>query len=221
MARCRLSLAQKFSMRWRAWYKILSYGRRFLRLALGGITASLPACSSGPRTRSSASNALSAISVTASSPGSRASAPSRSCACPGESANPVGLPSASTLAWILVVSPPLLRPIASAAPLFCGPGAVLMGADDGAVDHRPLVVGVIRQVPENPFPCPGLRPAAEAGVHLLPRTEPLRQIAPGDAGAVVEEHRLNKQAVVLRGDPDVPLTAGQQVLDPLPLVVTQ
>jgi hypothetical protein len=84
-----------------------------LRLPLGGITAVLPASARGLSTRSSASKALSAIRVSAARPGSRASAPSRSCACPGERANPVGLPSASTVAWIFVLRPPRLRPIAS------------------------------------------------------------------------------------------------------------
>jgi len=65
--------------------------------------------------------------MSASSEGSRASAPCRSCACPGVRWNPVGLPRASHVAWILVVSPPLLRPIASCSrtslvscPLFYG-----------------------------------------------------------------------------------------------------
>jgi hypothetical protein len=51
------------------------------RLARGGITAVLPAAASGSRTRSSASNALSAISVSASIVG-RGSAPTRSCPSP-------------------------------------------------------------------------------------------------------------------------------------------
>ena len=40
------------------------------------------------------------------------SAQVRSCACPGVSITSTGLPSASTRAWILVVSPPRERPIA-------------------------------------------------------------------------------------------------------------
>src|SRR3954453_3732319 len=47
MARYCFSLAKKFSIRWRALYKSRSYGRGFLRLALGGITAALPARASG------------------------------------------------------------------------------------------------------------------------------------------------------------------------------
>ena len=87
-----------------------------MRLPLGGITAAFPACSRGLSTRSSASKALSAINAPATRSGSRASAPSRSCACPGERLKPVGLPSASTMAWIFVLRPPRLRPIASSPP---------------------------------------------------------------------------------------------------------
>ena len=37
----------------------------------------------------------------------------RDPACPPVKKKPVGLPSASTVAWIVVLNPPLLRPIAS------------------------------------------------------------------------------------------------------------
>ncbi len=72
----------------------------------GGITAVLPAAASGSRTRSSASNALSAISVSASIVGSRWSAPTRSCASPPVRKKPIALPSPSTRAWILVIEWP-------------------------------------------------------------------------------------------------------------------
>jgi hypothetical protein len=98
---------------------------------------------------------------------------------------------------------------------------VLVGAHHGAVDHGVLVVGVAGQALEDPFPHAGLGPAAEAGVDLLPGAEPFRQVAPGDAGAVPVQHRLDEQAVVLGRDPDPPLAPGQEVLDPVPLVVPQ
>jgi hypothetical protein len=74
----------------------------------------------GSRTRSSASNALSAISVSASIVGRRWSAPTRSCASPPVRKKPSGLPSASTSVWILVLSPPRERPIAWSSPAFFG-----------------------------------------------------------------------------------------------------
>src|SRR5206468_9340961 len=63
--------------------------------------------------------------------------------------------------------------------------------------------------------------AAEAGVDLLPGPEPLRQVAPGDARPVAVQHRLHEQAVVLRRDPDVSQAPGQEILDPLPLVIAE
>jgi len=90
------------------------------RLDRGGITAVLPASASGSSTRASASNALSPIRVSASIVGSRWSAPTRSCASPPVRKNPIGLPSASTRACILVLSPPRERPIAWSSPAFFG-----------------------------------------------------------------------------------------------------
>src|SRR3954469_21521695 len=60
---------------------------------------------------------------------------------------------------------------------------MLMGPHDRAVDHGVLVVGLRRQVLEHSLPHAGLRPAAEAPLHLDPTAEPLREIAPRDAGA--------------------------------------
>src|ERR671926_934889 len=76
-------------------------------------------------------------------------------------------------------------------------------------------------MPEDPLPYAGPGPAAEAGVHLLPIAEPFRQVAPGDARPVPVQHRLDERAVVLGRDPDPPLAPGQEVLDPVPLVVPQ
>ena len=55
-------------------------------------------------------NALSAINVSASIVGSSWWAPTRSCASPPVRKKSIGLPSASTRAWILVLSPPRERP---------------------------------------------------------------------------------------------------------------
>jgi len=64
------------------------------------------------------------------------------------------------MAWILVLNPPLLRPIAWSSPsFFLSAGAVLMCAHDGAVDHRVFVVCIGRQHFEDLLPCTTLRPA--------------------------------------------------------------
>jgi len=58
-------------------------------------------------------------------------------------------------------------------------------------------------------------------VRVLPAAEALRQIAPGNAGAVAEQHRLDEQAVVGGDYADGARPPGQQVLNPAPLVVSQ
>jgi hypothetical protein len=107
-----LSLAKKVSIRCLAFYMCSSYSRWSFLFFLGGMPAWTPAFSSRARTRSCASYALSASNarVPASRSGNKASAPSRSLACPGVRWKLVGLPRASQEAWILVVRPPLLRP---------------------------------------------------------------------------------------------------------------
>src|SRR5215210_4738424 len=66
-----------------------------------------------------------------------------------------------------------------------------------------------------------LKRAAEAGLHLDPAAEALRQIAPGDTRAIAVEHGLDKEPVVLGGAADMPDPARQKVSDPLPLVIAQ
>src|SRR5580693_528605 len=185
------------------------------------MTVVLPAFSSGSMTRSSASKPLSAITMSASICGSKMSAPSRSQACPGVSAKPIGLPKASTVALILVLNPPLLRPIASSSPAFFGSGAVLMSTHDGRIDHRVFVVGVLGQILEDPLPDAGLGPAGKARMNRLPVSEALRQVPPRHAGPISVQNRLNKQTIVRRRDAHMPQATRQQILDPVPLVVVQ
>ena len=87
-----------------------------------------------------------------------------------------------------------------------------MGADDRAVEDRVFVVRLARQVLEELRPDPALGPAAEAGAHLLPVPEAFRQVALGNAGPIAIEHRLDEQAVVLGGDPDMPGGPGSSSL---------
>jgi hypothetical protein len=91
---------------------------RDFSITLGRMTGFFPAASRGSMTRSSASKALSANKVSACIWGRSASAPSRSWACPAVRKKASGLPRASTMAWIFVLNPPLLRPIAWSSPSF-------------------------------------------------------------------------------------------------------
>ena len=63
---------------------------------------------------------------------------------------------------------------------------------------------------ENPLPRARLGPATESPVYVLPVTKSL-----------AIEHRFNEQPVVRSGHPDQALLSGQEVLDPLPLVVAR
>jgi hypothetical protein len=96
-----------------------------------------------------------------------------------------------------------------------------MGPHDGAVDRRVFIVGVSSQMAEEAGPNAGFRPAAEAAVHVLSVAEALRQVPPGNAGAIAEQHRFDEQAVVGRGHTHRTGPAGQQVFDLGPLVIAK
>jgi hypothetical protein len=98
---------------------------------------------------------------------------------------------------------------------------MLMGAHNGAVDHRIFVVGVCCEMLEPSLPDTTFGPTAEPPVYLNTVTEPLRQIAPWHACPITIEHRLDEQTIVRCGHPDRAFAPGQQVLDPFPLVVAQ
>ena len=121
--------------------------------------------------------------------------------------------------WILVLSPPRERPIAWSSPAFLRAGAMLMGAHDGAVDHRVFVVGICGEMLEYPLPHTSFGPTAEPQMDLGPITEPRRQIAPWHPSAIAIQHRLDEQSIVCCGHPNRTFTPWQQVLDPFPLVV--
>ena len=121
----------------------------------------------------------------------------------------MGLPSASTVAWILVLNPPRLRPRAC----FCGSpfctSAVLVGAHDGRIDHRVLVVRILRQGLEHPLPYAAATPARVARMHDAEIAKALGQIPPRDACAVAVQHRVREQPVVLCSGSGLPALAGQ------------
>jgi hypothetical protein len=94
-----------------------------------------------------------------------------------------------------------------------------MSAHNGAVDHRVLVVGCLSQMLKDALPNTGFSPAAEAAVHVLAVAEALRQIAPGDPGAIAVEDGFDEQAVVRGGHANKARPARQQVPDPFPLII--
>src|ERR1700720_659774 len=157
------------------------------------MTNFFPAASRGSMTRSSASKALSANKVSACIWGRSTSAPCRSWACPAVRKKASGFPRASTMAWILVLNPPLLRPIAWSSPSF--------------FERRRCADVRVR------WCCRTSR----MNLDWIAKT--FRQVAPRYAGAITVKYRLDEQPVILGGDADMAFTAGQNILDPVPLIV--
>src|SRR3984885_4649810 len=87
------------------------------------------------------------------------------------------------------------------------------------VDHRVFVVPIGRQHFEDLLPCPALRPARKSRMNLDWIAKTFRQVAPRYAGAITVKYRLDEQPVILGGDADMAFTAGQNILDPVPLIV--
>src|SRR5690606_32202951 len=105
--------------------------------------------------------------------------------------------------------------------LFLSAGTVLVRADDGGVEHHELVVSLARQGLEHPCKHAAFTPSPVAPVGGLPVPVPLRQITPGNAGAIAVDDGIDEQPVVGRRPADVTFAAGQEVLDLVPLVVAE
>lgn len=74
-----------------------------------------------------------------------------------------------------------------------------MGGQDGAVDHHVFIARVGGQRLKSPRQAAGLGPMAEVVVNILPGTETLRWIPPGNTSAVPMEHHFHEQTVDRRG----------------------
>src|ERR1700681_2457455 len=97
-----------------------------------------------------------------------------------------------------------------------------MRPHDGRVDHRVLVVGVVRQDVENTRPNAARSPTREALVGVAPTAEAFRQIAPRYADAELPDHRVNEKAIAkIAVATNRARTAGKHILDPGELVVPQ
>jgi hypothetical protein len=66
-----------------------------------------------------------------------------------------------------------------------------------------------------------LCPSAKALVHDPPVAETRRQITPGNSRSISVKNRVNEQPVIRCSAADMAFSAGQRILDPLPLVVSQ
>src|SRR3984893_4609694 len=108
-----------------------------------------------------------------------------------------------------------------ASRFFSRTSAVLMSAHNGGVNHHVFVVRIACQRLENSLENAALGPSAKALVHDLPVAETHRQISPGNSRSISVKNRVNEQPVVCRSAADMSFPAGQEILDPLPLVVSQ
>jgi hypothetical protein len=98
---------------------------------------------------------------------------------------------------------------------------VLVRAHDGRVDQGIFVVRIAREPIEDPLPDACLAPTRVTEVYDAEVTEALRQVSPRDAGAVAIEHGVDEEAVVTGRHTHMACSAGQQVLDAGPLVVSE
>jgi hypothetical protein len=98
-----------------------------------------------------------------------------------------------------------------------------MSPDDGAVDEMDAPVqpsgGILFLLDgrQQPVPDPGQPPAAEPAVDGAPGAVPLRQVAPGGAGAELPEDAVEEEAVVLGRLAGLRLLGRQQRGQPSPL----
>lgn len=98
---------------------------------------------------------------------------------------------------------------------------MLMGADDGGIEHHVLIVRIFHQGPKDTIENTAFAPPPETLVDILPTTEPLRKVTPRDARAITVKDSLNKKPVVHRRATNMAITTGKKILDPIPLIVPQ
>lgn len=98
---------------------------------------------------------------------------------------------------------------------------MLMRAHDRCVDHGIFIVGVLRQMLENPSPDAGFGPTAETQVHDAEIAKALGQIAPRYARAIPIQHRLDKEPIVLGSHADGAFAPGKKIPDALPFIIAQ
>jgi len=97
---------------------------------------------------------------------------------------------------------------------------MLMGTHDGGVEHGVFVIGILRQMRENPLPYAAFAPAGMPGRDQAEIAKPRWQIPPWYPRSITVQNRFHKQSVVPRRAANMAFTAGQQILDPFPLIVS-
>ena len=98
---------------------------------------------------------------------------------------------------------------------------MLVGPNNRAVDLGILVVCLGSQHFKDPLPNTTLAPAHVASMNHPKVAKAFGQIASGKAGAITIEHCLDKEAIILGSHSDGSHSAGEQMLNTLPLIITE
>src|SRR3954471_18042854 len=213
------SLQKKFSIKCRHLYISRSISSGVVRRGCWAMTTLAPR-SFRSAMISLLSKAVSPINASKASPSMSGGTPTVSNRCPGRSTKRTRLPSASVSARILVVRPPLERPMAWRSPPLC-PLSVPVDLNNGRVDHGVFYVRLVRAGVEQPLPDLRLHPIAEAGEDAVPVSKQGRQIAPGTPFPRNPQHGFDKQAVVRAAASGVARLAETQRFHLRPLGVRQ
>ena len=96
-----------------------------------------------------------------------------------------------------------------------------MGTHTLAVDLGILVVRLGNQYFKDPLLDTTLAPAHGVSVNHPKVAKAFGQIAPGNACAITIEHCLDKEAIILGSHSDGSHSAGEQMLNTLPLIITE
>ena len=96
-----------------------------------------------------------------------------------------------------------------------------MGPNNRAVDLGILVVCLDSQHFKDPLPDTTLTSAHVASVNHPKVAKAFGQVTPGNAHAITMEYCLDKEANILGSHSDGSNSAGEQVLDALPLIITE
>ena len=98
---------------------------------------------------------------------------------------------------------------------------MLVGAHDGGIDHGVFVVGVQGKTIEDRLPDAANGPPAEPRMHHAKVAEAIRQVTPWNPGPIPIQHSLDKQPVVPCRTAHDTFPTWQQILEPIPLIVSQ
>ena len=96
-----------------------------------------------------------------------------------------------------------------------------MGPNNRAVDLGILVVCLGSQHFKDPLPNTTLAPAHVASMNHPKVAKVFEQIAPGNVCAITIEHCLDKEAIILGSHSEDSDSAGEQVLNTLPLIIRE